>query len=183
MNKSFEEMRISTIKPPRWGECMRTRWPGARGSHWVSSKTSIQFRLQFHSTFSFTNDYPTSANDPTKRAHSYVPKSVPQAQGAKCPYSLDLLCLAMQYHFTKSSKSHLHSCGAKPQLGEELANILHSLATRCCLVRAHLGSQVATSMAGRDSTSTMRCPGLGKARLHPGACSTAIWNKIMTSID
>ena len=111
-------------------------------------------------------------------------KTVPQAQqGAKCPYSLDLLCLALQYHFTKSSKSHLHSCGAKPQLGEELANILQSLATRCCLVRAHLGSQVATSMAGRDSTSTMRCPGLGKARLHPGACSTAIWNKIMTSID
>ena len=104
LNKSFEEMSISTIKPPRWGECMRTRWPGARGSHWVSSKTSIQFRLQFHSTFSFTNDYPTSANDPTKRAHSYVPKSVPQAQGAKCPYSLDLLCLALQYHFTKSSK-------------------------------------------------------------------------------
>ena len=72
--KIQDKVGISTIKPPRWGEGMRTRWPGARGSHWVSSKTSIQFRLQFHSTFSFTNDYPTSANDPTKRAHSYVPK-------------------------------------------------------------------------------------------------------------
>ena len=150
-------------------------------------KTSILFRLQFHSTFSFTNKYPTSANDPTKRAHSYLPKQFRRhnkVQSVPIHYICYVLhCNIISQRAANDLKSHLHSCGAKPQLGEELANILHSLATRCCLVRAHLGSQVATSMAGRDSTSTMRCPGLGKARLHPGACSTAIWNKIMTSID
>jgi len=78
----------------------------------------------------------------------------------------------------KGTRSHFHGSRAKPQLGEELAHVLHLLSASSVEI-VHLRSEATSSTARSESTCTRKAISpwlrLGSVGLHPRVCSVTAW--------
>ena len=82
----------------------------------------------------------------------------------------------------KGTKSHFHGSCAKPQLGEELAHVLHLLSSSSVVI-VDLWSQATSCRARGESICTRNATSpwlpLGSVGLDPRACSVTAFKRII----